>query len=76
MSESELRVLMASISDTSEAPRGKNIFYRCRACGGLVPSIPSDNVGCSCGNVFVDVDYHRLAVRDYSAFEAIAKVRK
>jgi hypothetical protein len=67
-------VIKNGIADTSQAPRGKDIFYRCTICGGVVSSIPPDNVGCACGNVFIDVDYARLSVRDYSKFQAVRRI--
>ena len=44
-----------------------------RKCGGVIPSIPDHSVGCQCGNVFIDVDYHRLSIDDYSGFEVLQK---
>jgi hypothetical protein len=66
-------IIKGGLADTSEAPRGTGIFYRCTQCGDVIPSNPRSNVGCSCGNVFIDVDYFRLAVRDYAKFQAIRK---
>jgi len=66
-------IIKRGISDTSEAPKGKGIYYRCAECGGVIPSSPRDNVGCRCGNIFIDIDYFRLAVQDYSKFEAVRK---
>lgn len=68
-------VIKNGIADTSEAPRGKEIYYRCTACEGVVPSDPRKNIGCACGNIFIDVDYFRLAVRDYVQFQVIRKIR-
>ena len=56
---------MASFTDTSQVPRGNDIFYRCNKCGVSIPSVPSGNIGCDCGNVFIDRDYHRLDVEDF-----------
>ena len=64
-------VLVSGLRDTSEAPKGKDIFYRCRSCGKLIPSVPKDNIGCACGNIFIDIDYFRLAIRDLGQFEAV-----
>ncbi len=73
--QSDFIVIKEGIADTSEAPRGKGILYRCMQCGGVVPSDPRDNVGCSCGNIFIDIEYFRLAVRDYSKFQVVRKIR-
>ncbi len=66
-------VIKSGIADTSEAPRGNDVYYRCPKCGGLIPSNPKDNVGCPCGNIFIDYDYFRLAVNDLTQFEAIRR---
>jgi hypothetical protein len=39
-------------------------FYECSICGDVLPSLPVDNGGCSCGNIFIDIDSGRLAVRE------------
>ena len=66
-------VLVSGLSDTSEAPTGKDIFYRCHRCKRLIPSRPKDNIGCARGNIFIDIDYARLAVRDLTQFEAVRR---
>lgn len=72
--EDNYEVIKSGIADTSEAPRDKDIYYRCAECGGIIHSDPKDNVGCPCGNIFIDYDYFRLAVRDLSKFEAVRKI--
>lgn len=71
MTETKYTVIIDGISDTSQAPKGRDIYYRCKQCGDLIPSQPKDNIGCKCGNVFIDVDAFRLAVKDYSQFQAV-----
>jgi hypothetical protein len=44
-------------------PVGADLFYRCRACGEVIPSQPGDSMGCSCGNIFIDIDYARISVK-------------
>ncbi len=61
-------VVQDRVSDTSQAMKGRDIYYKCEACDGILPSQPKDNVGCSCGNVFVDIDYFRLSIKDYDKF--------
>lgn len=73
--EAKYEVIKRGFSDTSEAPKGKDVFYRCTECGGLIASVPKENVGCRCGNIFIDIDYFRLAVRDYSKFEAVQRLK-
>jgi hypothetical protein len=67
-------LLKSGCLDTSEAPKDKEIYYRCLECGDIIVSIPRDNIGCPCGNIFIDVDYFRLAVRNLSKFEVVKKV--
>jgi hypothetical protein len=69
-------VIAVGLRDTSDAPKGRDVYYRCRKCGTLIPSVPKDNVGCDCGNIFIDVDYFRLAVRELGQFEAVRRPRK
>lgn len=71
----EYVVIVGNITDTSQAPKGKDVYYKCMLCGDLIPSRPKDNVGCSCGNVFIDIDYFRLAIKDYSKFQAVKKIK-
>lgn len=52
------------ICNERDVPRAKDIFLRCGKCGEAIPSQPEDSVGCKCGNIFIDVDYLRLAVED------------
>ncbi len=59
------------IINPSQAPKGKNIFYKCKKCNEFIPSQPKDNIGCKCGNIFIDIDYFRLDVEDFQKFEAI-----
>jgi hypothetical protein len=58
----------------SETPRGKDIYYRCLNCCGVIPSIPEDSIGCECGKVFIDKDYRRLIVENLDEFEVVRKV--
>ena len=60
--------LSVGINDTSEAKRGKDIFYKCNKCQTIIPSFPKENVSCSCGNMGIDKDLDRLYVMDYSHF--------
>ena len=58
-------------ASTGDVPRDRDLFYRCGACGGINPSAPKDNVGCSCGGVSIDKDMWSLAVRDLETFEVL-----
>ncbi len=67
-------VLLEKVSDANEAPKGRDIYYKCLRCGDVIPSQPDDNVGCKCGNVFIDIDYFRLVVEDYKNFQPVQLV--
>jgi len=64
-------IIADGISDTNEAPKGKNIYYKCMICGETIPSQPRDNIGCECGNIFIDIDYFRLWIKDYSRAQVL-----
>ena len=63
--------LPLSITDTSQAPRDNDIYYRCGHCDGLISSVPSESVSCRCRRVSIDTDYNRLVIRDYSKFDVL-----
>jgi hypothetical protein len=69
------KVIADNITNTGQATKGKKIYYLCTACGEAIPSIPADNVGCKCGNVFIDIDYFRLVIRDYKHFKVVEITR-
>ncbi len=52
-------------------PGGKEILYQCHRCGKIIPSVPEDNIGCDCDNIFIDVDYGRLCVQDWTQFSVL-----
>lgn len=74
MKKKEFVVIQNGIKDTSEAKRGKDIFYRCEKCSDIVPSIPKDNINCKCGNIGIDKDMNRLFVEDYVKFTIVKAV--
>jgi hypothetical protein len=65
-------ILQQEFKNTSEVPRGKNLVYLCMKCGDRVPSVPKDNIGCTCGNIYIDRDYVRLVVEDFTNFCVIS----
>lgn len=73
----DYEVIKSGITDESEAPRDKDIYYRCNACDGVVPSDPKGEVvtECSCGNIYIDMVYFRLVVRDFDKFEVLRKIK-
>lgn len=75
VSMSEYETLEIRVRSERDAPRAGDIGYRCARCGGVIPSVPDDNVGCSCGNVFIDIDCVRLIVEDFAALQVVRKSR-
>jgi hypothetical protein len=73
MTNHEYTLVGNEYHDTDEVPRDYDIFYRCTNCGKIIPSVPDDNIGCDCENVFIDKDYGRLIVRDFNKFEVLRK---
>jgi len=73
MSGDEYEVIANNFVRTSDVPKDEDIFYRCTECGSVFPSVPDDNIGCECGNVFIDKDYWRLIVVDLGKLEAVKK---
>ena len=73
MIEAEYNIVGTGYNDTSNIPKEMDILYRCAKCGGMIPSIPNENIGCACGNIFIDKDCWRLVVEDFSKFEVVRK---
>ena len=69
----EYELVSDNFESTSDVPKDHDLFYRCLDCGTVVPSIPKDNIGCDCGNVFIDKDYWRLIVENFDKFELVRK---
>jgi len=67
------KLIQKGIDDTSNAIRGKNIYYKCTICGDTIYSLVKDNIGCKCGNIFIDYDYFRLSVKDVKNIEILKK---
>ncbi len=70
----EYQVIGSNYKDAPEVPKDYDLYYRCTECGGIIPSLPKDNIGCTCGNVFIDKDYWRLCVEDYKKMEVVRKI--
>ncbi len=71
MSGDEYEVIASGFERTADIPKDDDILYRCTNCGSAIPSVPDDNIGCKCGNVFIDKDYWRLIVVDLTKLEAV-----
>lgn len=56
-------------------PAGKDIEYECGLCGGIVASMPANEVAwdCGCRNVRVDGDAGRVSVDDPRGFRAFRR---
>ncbi|KUM52367.1 hypothetical protein AR688_08680 [Rheinheimera sp. EpRS3] len=54
-------------------PVGKGIYYECIICGDVIPSHPEEGMGCSCRNIFIDVDAGRVSIKNESQFKAFEK---
>jgi hypothetical protein len=54
-------------------PAGKNLYYECTKCGGVVSSLPEDSVSCGCRNICIDVDYGRVAVKDHQFMKVFSE---
>lgn len=57
-------------------PVARNLFYRCKSCGETIPSQPNECMGCSCGNIFIDVDYARISIKRNSDIQLLKKKTK
>lgn len=68
-----VRLIDRRFDNTAQVPRGVGLYYRCSRCGKAISSQPTESVGCACGNVFIDVDYHRLVVDDFGAFDLLER---
>jgi hypothetical protein len=58
---------------TADVPKDDDIYYRCADCGDIIPSVPDDNIGCKCGNIYIDKEWWRLVVVDLGKFEVLNK---
>lgn len=74
MKNSKYKIIQAGITDTSEAKRGEDIYYKCKKCGGLVSSVPKVSASCECGNVGIDKAMNRLWIGNYEDFIVLRKL--
>lgn len=51
-------------NQTKGYPAGKNVFYECTLCSGVVSSLPEHFEKCECGNIEVDSSGGRMSVQD------------
>lgn len=62
-----MRNYITSFDPRKARPSRVGLFYECTICGDVIPSKPSDSLGCKCGNIFIDIDAGRLAIKDQDA---------
>ena len=74
MKESEYKTFAENLTEKDRIPRGHKLFYKCGVCDELLPSIPDDNMQCTCGNIQVDVDYFRISVNQMQKFKILEKL--
>lgn len=70
----DFQIIKTGITNTDQAPRGEDIFYKCENCGSYVSSTPENSTRCRCANIRIDVDYIRLLVEDFSKFVVVRQV--
>lgn len=44
-------------------PANHDLFIECLNCGDLTPTLPNENIGCKCLNVFIDVESGRVSIK-------------
>lgn len=62
------------MKNSSDVPKGKDIYYKCLKCGDVIFSRSKVNVSCKCRNMFIDVGYLRLTVEEFSKFQVLKKI--
>jgi hypothetical protein len=68
MANSEKQKRMYQTFDPAAGyPAGEGFFYECVKCGDSISSAPKDSMGCKCKNIFIDVDYGRISIKDHKA---------
>lgn len=66
-------IVKENLSEKDSVERGRGLFYLCGKCDDAIPSIPKESGGCTCGNVFIDKEYFKLDVENYSHFKVVRK---
>ena len=69
----DYELIGSGYQNTADIPKDKGILYHCSDCRSMIPSIPDDNIGCECGNIFIDKDCWRLVVVDFNNLEVIRR---
>ena len=74
MKSQKFEIIDDNITKETRLPRAKSIFYKCLKCGEMIPSTPKESMGCKCGNIFIDKEYFRAVVEDYSQAKVFKKI--
>jgi hypothetical protein len=53
-------------------PFQEGYYYECLRCGDVIPAKPERNLGCKCGNIFIDKDYGRISIDDKKQVRRLA----
>lgn len=69
-----LQFIKIGVKDNPEAPIGRDIYYKCLHCEGLILSSVFDDVSCNCGMVSIDFCLHRLTIVDKKKFAVVRKI--
>ena len=73
MTSNDYEIIATGFISTADVPKDSDLFYQCLKCGALIPSTPADNIGCKCGNIFIDKDYWRIVVVDIAKLVVVRK---
>ncbi|MCA9243006.1 MAG: hypothetical protein KDA32_03555 [Phycisphaerales bacterium] len=74
MTKPDYELVGDNYANTSLVPKDRDLVYRCKLCGGTIPSLPARSIGCGCGNVAIDKDCWRLYIGDYGSFEVLRRI--
>lgn len=69
----KLEVIQLGADSVASARRGKDLFYKCLLCEGVIPSWPNDDVGCECGNISIEFLKNTLFIGNNEKFAILQK---
>ena len=71
MAKTNYRIVDLQHRAGASLPASNNIFYQCQRCWDVIPSMPADNLYCSCTNIYIDVDAGRAGAKDESLMRVL-----
>jgi hypothetical protein len=74
MNENSFAVVEGEFKKVSDLPMDDSIFYRCQKCGDVLPSLPADSIGWSCGNIAIDTDLWRIFILAFTEVSVLKKI--